>query len=110
VTTISTGRWEASAIVADEFVAAPPAEPVKVLEEQALEDKRSNQALATALSWGEILWITKQKPVVGAVAALHVNPDERLLPLFLIPSLPQLSTDYLALAEMTDPRQPLFTV
>ncbi|HWC62627.1 MAG TPA: thioesterase domain-containing protein [Rhizomicrobium sp.] len=89
---------------------APAAKPAMEHAEPALEDKKNNQALATALSWGEILWITKQKPVVGAVASLHVNPDDRLLPLFLIPSRPQLSTDYLALAEMTDPRQPLFTV
>jgi thioesterase domain-containing protein len=97
VNTISTGRWDASAVAAGDFVIAP-------------EEKKSNQTIASALSWGEILWITKQKPLKGVVAALHANPDESLLPFFLIPSLPQLSTDYLALAEMMDPRQPLFTV
>jgi thioesterase domain-containing protein len=76
------------------------------------EARKRNLAIANALSWGEILWIAKKKPIEGNLAALHDRAflDESRLPFFLLPSLPQLSTDYLALAEMMDPRQPLFTV
>jgi thioesterase domain-containing protein len=65
---------------------------------------------ASQLSWGETMWIAKERPVLGVIAALQPEADPARLPLFLIPSLPQLSTDYLALAEMADPAQPLFAL
>jgi thioesterase domain-containing protein len=73
------------------------------------EARKANQAIAGALSWGEILWMSKKKPIEGALAALHGGDsvDGALVPLFLIPSLPQFSTDYLALAEMADVKQPM---
>jgi thioesterase domain-containing protein len=68
--------------------------------------------IANALSWAEILWVLKARPVEGTIAPLSPahNVDNNLLPFFLIASLPQTSSDYLALAGMMDSRQPLFTV
>jgi thioesterase domain-containing protein len=67
---------------------------------------------AMGLRWGETLWIKAQKPINTASTAL-TNPtrhDEALVPLFMLPSLPQLSTDYLELAKACDPTQPLFAL
>lgn len=64
------------------------------------------------LRWGEILWISAQKPIKTAVTALTdpARHDRALIPPFLLPSLPQLSTDYLDLAKACDPSQPLFAL
>ena len=77
-----------------------------------LQAGKGRQDVASKLSWAEILWISKGKPVKGTIAALHdaEHVDEKLLPCFLIASLPQVSTDYLALAKMMDLSQPLFAV
>ena len=70
------------------------------------------QRKANALRWGEALWIRKQRPVKAAVVAFHdiENADQTLLPCFMLPSLPQLSTDFIELASMMDPRQPFFAL
>lgn len=51
----------------------------------------------------------KQKPLAATFVAFHdpANADETLPPCFLVPSLPQLSTDFVDLAGMMDPVQPL---
>jgi thioesterase domain-containing protein len=68
------------------------------------------EQIAAALRRGEALWIRNQTPVQGSIVAFH-DPDEvdkTLLPFFILPSLPQQSTDFIALAGMMDPRQPFF--
>jgi thioesterase domain-containing protein len=64
--------------------------------------------VATALRWGESLWISKQRPLTATIAAFRDadNTDRTLLPCFMVPSLPQLSTDFIDLAGMMDPMQP----
>ncbi|HWC63396.1 MAG TPA: thioesterase domain-containing protein [Rhizomicrobium sp.] len=76
------------------------------------ETRESSNDIANALSWAEVLWILKMRPVKGTIAPLRPahGVDNKLLPFFLIASLPQTSNDYLALAGMMDARQPLFTV
>jgi thioesterase domain-containing protein len=62
------------------------------------------------LRHGEALWISNITPVQGSIVAFH-DPDtvdETLVPCFMLPSLPQLSTDFIELASMMDPRQPFF--
>ncbi len=69
-------------------------------------------SLATALRRAEALWISNKSPVTGAVVAFH-DPeyvDETLVPVFMLPSLPQRSTDFIELAGMMDPRQPFFAL
>jgi thioesterase domain-containing protein len=68
------------------------------------------QQIAAALRRGEALWIRNQTPVQGSIVAFHDpdEADETLLPFFMLPSLPQQSTDFIALAGMMDPRQPFF--
>jgi len=68
------------------------------------------QRIASALRRGEALWIGNQTPVRGSIVAFH-DPDEvdeTLVPYFMLPSLPQQSTDFIELAGMMDPRQPFF--
>ena len=71
-------------------------------------DQERTQRIVTALRWGEALWISKQRPLKSTIAAFHDahNADETLLPCFMVPSLPQLSTDFIDLAGMMDPMQP----
>ncbi len=38
-------------------------------DKQAL--RKRNQAIASALSWAEILWIAKKKAIANSVVALH---------------------------------------
>lgn len=68
------------------------------------------QRLGNGLRWGEALWIHKQRPLKGVVAAFHDTAcaDETRVPCFMLPSLPQLSTDFIELAAMMDASQPFF--
>jgi thioesterase domain-containing protein len=67
---------------------------------------------ANTLQWGEALWIRKQRPVQGTMVAFHDadSADDTLLACFMVPSLPQLSTDFIDLASMMDPGQPFFAL
>jgi thioesterase domain-containing protein len=71
-------------------------------------DHERTRRIANALRWGEALWIRKQRPVEASIVAFHDanNADETLPPCFMVPSLPQLSTDFIDLAGMMDPMQP----
>jgi thioesterase domain-containing protein len=71
-------------------------------------DHERTQRIANALRWGEALWIRKQRPLTATIVGFHDanNTDETLLPCFMVPSLPQLSTDFIDLAGMMDPMQP----
>ena len=68
------------------------------------------QQLATALRRAEALWESNETPVQGSIVAFHDpdDVDETLVPFFMLPSLPQQSTDFIELAGMMDPRQPFF--
>jgi thioesterase domain-containing protein len=68
------------------------------------------QRIATALRRDEALWISNKTPVQGSIVAFHDADaaDESLVPCFMLPSLPQQATDFIALAGMMDPRQPFF--
>jgi thioesterase domain-containing protein len=68
------------------------------------------QRIATALRREEALWISNKTPVQGSFVAFHDldDVDETLVPCFMLPSLPQQSTDFIELAGMMDPRQPFF--
>lgn len=68
------------------------------------------QQTATALRREEALWIRNKTPVQGSFVAFHDpdDVDETLVPCFMLPSLPQQSTDFIELAGMMDPRQPFF--
>ena len=68
------------------------------------------QRTATALRRAEALWISNKTPVQGSFVAFHDldEVDETLVPCFMLPSLPQQSTDFIELAGMMDPRQPFF--
>ena len=76
------------------------------------ETRTSIQGLENTLRWAEILWISKRRPVKGTIVALHKadSVDPIRVPCFMLPSLPQLSTDYVELAKMMDPGQPFFAV
>jgi thioesterase domain-containing protein len=65
---------------------------------------------AAALRREEALWISNKTPVQGSFVAFHDSDDvdEALVPCFMLPSLPQQSTDFIELAAMMDPRQPFF--
>jgi thioesterase domain-containing protein len=73
---------------------------------------RTLQDLENSLRWGETLWISNRRPIKRTIVALHDADaaDFTRLPCFMLPSLPQLSTDYIELAKMMDPEQPFFAV
>ena len=68
------------------------------------------QRIATALHRAEASWISNETPVQGSIVAFHDpnDVDASLVPYFMLPSLPQQSTDFIELAGMMDPRQPFF--
>jgi thioesterase domain-containing protein len=84
----------------------------KVTPPVTTEARTSIQGLENTLRWAEILWISKRRPVKGTIVALHKadSVDPSRLPCFMLPSLPQLSTDYVEMAKMMDPGQPFFAV
>jgi len=68
------------------------------------------QGIENKLRWAETLWISNKRPIKGTLVAFHSpdTVDNTHLSCFLLPSLPQLSTDYIALGKMMDPKQPFF--
>jgi thioesterase domain-containing protein len=70
------------------------------------------QRMATALRRAESWWTIGERPVQGSIVAFHdpVYVDETLVPCFMLPSLPQRSTDFMELASMMDPSQPFFAL
>jgi thioesterase domain-containing protein len=73
---------------------------------------RTLQDLENGLRWGETLWISNKRPIKRTIVAFHNadTADFSRLPCFMLPSLPQLSTDYIELAKMMEPEQPFFAV
>jgi thioesterase domain-containing protein len=74
--------------------------------------RERSQGIGISLRWNEAFWIQKQRPVKGTVVAFHDvgDYDEKLPACFMVPSLPQLSTDFIDLGRMMDSRQPFFAL
>jgi thioesterase domain-containing protein len=75
-------------------------------------DIRTIQDLENSLRWRETLWISNRRPIKGTFVTFHntAEVDNTRLPCFMLPSLPQLSTDYIGMGKMMDPKQPFFAV
>jgi thioesterase domain-containing protein len=90
-----------------------PASRVAVVTSVAESEGRVRLRRTEAvLRHAEVLWISNKTAIAGSIVAFH-DPemvDETLVPCFMLPSLPQQSTDFIELAGMMDPRQPFFGV